>query len=293
MPQWQGKSKGSPLGYKIFVFVCRTFGVMPAYFLLRFVALYYFLFSWTSSGFIYRYFRFHHHQSWLRATLNVYQNYYVFGQTILDKIIVMAGIGNKFTFHFDGIENLQEIVKRGKGGILLSAHVGNWEAGGHLLQHLNTCINVVMFDGELQRIKSYLDEVTGGRKFNVIVIKEDMSHVYAIGEALRNNELICLHADRYMEGNKTRTVDFLGGKAKFPEGPFALAAAFKVPVSIVFAFKETSTHYHFYGSSLIQQEDGEQKGKFAERLIHTFVQDVEQKVKQFPEQWFNYYKFWD
>lgn len=293
MPQWQGKSKGSPLGYKIFVFVCRTFGVMPAYFLLRFVALYYFLFSWTSSGFIYRYFRFHHHQGWLKASLNVYRNYYVFGQTILDKIIVMAGIGNKFTFHFDGIENLQEIVKRGKGGILLSAHVGNWEAGGHLLQHLNTCINVVMFDGELQRIKSYLDKVTGGRKFNVIVIKDDMSHVYAIGEALRNNELICLHADRYLEGNKTRTVEFLGGKAKFPEGPFALAAAFKVPVSIVFAFKETATHYHFYGSSLIQQEDGEQKGKFAERLIHTFVQDVEQKVKQYPQQWFNYYKFWD
>ena len=49
MPAWQGKSKGNTLGYRIFVSVLKTAGVMPAYFMLRFVALYYFLFSWQTS----------------------------------------------------------------------------------------------------------------------------------------------------------------------------------------------------------------------------------------------------
>ena len=40
MPRWEGKSKGNQLGYSIFVFVCRKLGVLPAYFLLRFVAFY-------------------------------------------------------------------------------------------------------------------------------------------------------------------------------------------------------------------------------------------------------------
>lgn len=293
MPQWQGRSKGTQLGYRIFVFVVKSFGVLPAYLLLRFVALYYFLFSWSSSRHIYTYFRLRHRFSRVRSLFNVYGNYFVFGQTILDKIVVMAGIENRFTYDFDGETYLHEIVKGGKGGILLSGHVGNWEAAGHLLKRLNARINVVMYDGEHEKIKQYMQEVTGGRNFNVIVIREDLSHVYAIGEALQKNELICLHADRFMEGSKTTAVDFLGTPARFPVGPFLLAATFDVPVSVVFAMKASNHHYHFYGSSLIRRGAEENKKDFAQRLLNCFVRDFEEKVRLYPKQWFNYYNFWN
>ncbi len=292
MPQWQGKSRGNRLGYSIFVFVVRTVGVAPAYFLLRFVALYYFLFSWSAWKHIYNYFRRRHHFSFIRSVRSVYANYYVFGQTILDKIVVMAGITNRFTFDFDGEEHLHEIVNGGRGGILLSGHVGNWEVAGHLLTRINTRINVVMYDAEHQKIKAYMEEVTGGRNFNVIVIKDDLSHVYAIGEALQKNELVCLHADRYVDGSNTEPMVFLGGTARFPIGPFALASTFGVPVSIVFAFKETSRHYHFYGSAPIDRRDNESKNEFKRRLMANFVGQFEEKVKRYPVQWFNYYNFW-
>jgi predicted LPLAT superfamily acyltransferase len=292
MPRWQGKSKGTPLGYRLFVFIIKATGVSMAYFVLRFVAFYYFLFSWSSTGHIYRYFRLRHQYGTLKSILKIYQNYYVFGQTLLDKVVVMAGIGNKFTYDFDGEENLRDIVKGGKGGILLSAHVGNWEAAGHLLKRLETRINVVMFDGEHQQIKEYLERVTGGHNLKIILIKQDMSHVYEMGEALQKNELICLHADRFMEGNKTKSYPLLGEEAQFPVGPFLLAASFRVPVSVTFAFKETPSHYHFFGSSLLTRNDDESKDGFITRLASTFVTELEQKVKMYPEQWFNYYNFW-
>jgi predicted LPLAT superfamily acyltransferase len=292
MPQWAGKSKGNKLGYRIFVFVCKTFGVLPAYFLLRFVSFYYFLFSWNSSRHIYHFFRYRIGFGKVKSFFRIYSNYYIFGQTLLDKIIVMAGIENKFSYDFDGEENLREMVAKGKGGILLSAHVGNWEAAGHLLKRLNSRINIVMFDGEHQQIKSYLDEVIKGKNFNVIVIKNDMSHVYAIGDALSRNELICLHADRFLPGNKTVTRNFLGAPANFPAGPFQLAAGFNVPVSIVFAMKESARHYHFFGSPILKKYEEESKTLFSERLSEIFKNDLEQKVKMYPEQWFNYYNFW-
>ena len=292
MPGWQGKSKGTPLGYRLFVLIIRTFGMDIAYVVLRFVAFYYFLFSWNSTPHIYRYFRKRQHYGVLRSVVNIYKNYYVFGQTLLDKVAVMAGIENKFTYDFDGEENLREIVRGGKGGILLSGHVGNWEAAGHLLKRLDTKINVVMFDGEHQQIKRYLEQVTGGHKLNIILIKQDISHVYAMGEALQKNELICLHADRFQEGNKTKEMKFLDEEASFPLGPFLLAASFRVPVSIVFAFKETKSHYHFFGSKLLLRQDGESKDDFITRLISAFVAELEQKVKMYPQQWFNYYNFW-
>lgn len=292
MPQWKGKSRGNRLGYSIFVFLIKTFGPAPAYLLLRFVAFYYLLFSASSSRHIHSYFRHRHGYSSVRSLLGVYHNYYLFGQTLLDKIMVMSGMGSRFTFDFDGEDNLLRMVNGGKGGILISAHVGNWEAAGHLLERLKTPVNVVMYDAEHQRIKDYLAEVTGGRKFKVIVVREDLSHVYAIGEALQRNELVCLHADRFLDGNKTFSTGFLGGLAHFPSGPFMLAATFGVPVSVVFAFKESSSHYHFFGSDLMQRAPGEDSRSFREKLSRTFVQQLEEKTRRYPEQWFNYYNFW-
>jgi predicted LPLAT superfamily acyltransferase len=292
MPEWQGKSRGNKIGYRIFVAVCKVVGIGFAYFLLRFVAFHYLLFSRNSTVAIYQYFRLRHAYPKLKALKSIYTNYYRFGQTLLDRIIVMAGFKNRFTYHFDGEENLLAISKKNRGGILLSAHVGNWEVAGHFLQRLETTIHVVMFDGEHQRIKDYLQEVTGQRKFNVIVIQDDLSHVYAISEALQKNELVCMHADRFIDKHKTKACDFLGAPALFPMGPFVLAAGFNVPVSIVYAFKETSSHYHFFGSAPIERNEQEQKAAYTERLMKRYATDLESMVKRYPEQWFNYYNFW-
>ena len=43
--KWDGQSQAKVLGFKIFVFTLNTFGLNPAYFMLRFVSFYYFLFS--------------------------------------------------------------------------------------------------------------------------------------------------------------------------------------------------------------------------------------------------------
>jgi predicted LPLAT superfamily acyltransferase len=291
MPPWQGKSKGTPLGYRIFVSILKTFGVIPAYLLLRFVVLYYFLFSYQSSKHIFYYFHKKLGYNRLLSLGMLYKNYYRLGQTIIDKIVIMSGMDNKFTYDFEGEESLRKMTAKQNGGLLLSAHLGNWEIAGYLLKRLGTRINVVMFDGEHQQIKKYLEEVTGKRNMNIIVIKEDLSHIYAISDALKNNELVCMHADRFLEGNKTLTADFLGEQAKFPAGPFVLANTFRVPVSFVFAFKETNTHYHLYASE-INDYGNLTKEEVMKQMLNNFVVEMETKARQYPEQWFNYYNFW-
>jgi predicted LPLAT superfamily acyltransferase len=227
----------------------------------------------------------------MKSLAMLYRNYYLFGQTLIDKVVVMAGIRNNFTYHFDGEENLHKIAALKNGGLLLSAHLGNWEIAGHFLKRLQTRINIVMFDGEHRKIKNYLEQVTGKRNMNIIVIKDDISHIYAINEAFKNNELVCMHADRFVEGNKSITKNFLGEDARFPIGPFVLAATFKVPVSYVFAFKETGSHYHLYASEIKEYAHGS-KEAMMQQILTDFVGQMETKVKQYPEQWFNYYNFW-
>ncbi len=291
MPSWQGKSSGSRLGYRIFVWILKTFGVRSAYILLGFVSFYYFLCAWKSSRSIWYYFRKRLGYSLVRSVACLYSNYYHFGQSLIDKVAVMSGMSGHFSFHFDGEEHLHEMVRRGKGGLLLSAHIGNWDAAAHLLRRLHIRIHVVMFDGEHQRIKDYLASVTGKSNVHVIVIKNDLSHIYVINDALKNNELVCMHADRFVEGNRTIASSFLGKDARFPLGPFILASQLRVPVCYVFAMKEGSTHYHFYSSPIMEYDYEEKPVAIAQMLID-FTSEMELKVRHYPVQWYNYYDFW-
>ena len=100
-----------------------------------------------------------------------------------------------------------------------------------------------------------------------------------------------MHADRFLEGSKTMTNDFLGEKARFPMGPFILASKFKVPVSYVFAVKENNLHYHFFASK-IKNYDNVEKPVVMEKMLSEFAIEMEEKIKKYPEQWFNYYNFW-
>lgn len=292
MQKWDGKSKGTPLGYRIFINLLRRGGLGPAYLLLRFVAFYYFLFSWKSSRNMLYYFRQRLGYSRLKSLVSLYKNYFVFGQTILDKVASMANLGSRFTFDYEGENYLHQMVEGGKGGLLLSAHIGNWEIAGFYLKRINTRVNLVMLDAESQQIKQYLDSVTGGKNFNVIPIVDDFSHVYLINEALKNNELVCIHADRFLEGNRFTEKVFLGEKAKFPEGVFQMAVLFKVPVSFVFAFKETSRHYHFFATAPRLYE-GKSREESREELINDYIGELEKKIHRYPLHWFNYYNFWN
>ncbi len=290
MSDWKGKSKGNKAGYGIFIGILKRMGVLPAYCLLVFVAAYYYLFSWKSSKAIWYYLRKRLGYSVPRSLVKLYSNYFWFGQAIIDRIVMMAGINNRFSFHFDGEEHLHEMVKGGKGGLLLSAHLGNWEIAGHLLTRLHTKINIVMFDGEQRQLKQYLENTTGQRNANIIVIKDDISHIYEIIEALNNNELVCMHSDRFLPGNKTESVRFLGEEAAFPQGPFALASRLNVPVSFVFALKESLFHYHFFATRGCAYKTRDNNQPL--NILQNFVAALTEKVKAYPSQWYNYYDFW-
>lgn len=100
-----------------------------------------------------------------------------------------------------------------------------------------------------------------------------------------------MHADRFVEGNKTLSVDFMGEKARFPMGPFVLAATFKVPVSYVFALKESNFHYHFFASKI--KDYGQlSKEPMMQTMLADYADEIQLKLKQYPDQWFNFYNFW-
>ncbi|KAF2336388.1 LpxL/LpxP family acyltransferase [Flavobacterium daemonense] len=289
MSQWDGKSKGTVLGYRIFVFLIQKAGVKSAYALLYFVASYYFLFLKKSNKAIFYYFKERLNYSNFQSKKMVFKSYYTFGQTIIDKISISAGMRNKFTYEFDGIEILKKLLAEKKGGVLISAHVGNFEIAEHFFGDidLDFQINLVTTDLEHSAIKNYLESVTQKSAVKFIIIKDDLSHIFEINSALANNELVCFTGDRYFEGTKSLSAEILGKEANFPAGPFLIASRLKVPVVFVYVMKEPNLHYHLYA------REATVKHRDEKALLKEYVKSVESILQKYPLQWFNYFDFWN
>ncbi|HMR45657.1 MAG TPA: lipid A biosynthesis acyltransferase [Bacteroidia bacterium] len=287
MAQWDGRSRGTVFGYRIFIFLIQYGGVKPAYFLLRFVTFYYFLFASKPKKILINFY-----QKALGVNINTARNlcrrnFYFLGQTLVDRTAFLLGKGNVFSHDFENENFLVEMQEQKKGGILISAHIGNWETAGNLLKsRVSSTIHVLMVDAEAKKLKQYLDSSTGGSQFSIITVKDDLSHIVKVNNALAANDLIAMHGDRYLPGTKTIELDFLGGRAKFPYGPFLLASRFNAPVTFVFALKANDFHYELSATMPITEK------KLPEEIAALYINELEKKVKKYPEQWFNYYDFY-
>ena len=289
MVQWDGKSKGVVLGYKIFIFSIEKFGIGFAYFILRFVSFYYLIFSFEGTKSSFYYFHKRLGYSKLNSLIKVYKSYFVFGQTIIDKVAITSGLGDKYTYEHDGGEKIIELLKNKKGGFLISAHVGNFEIAQHFFsevdEHSQICL--VTTDNEHQAIKEYLESISAKSAMKFIIVKEDMSHIFEIHNALMDNNLICFTGDRYFEGSKILYSDLFGKKAGFPAGPFLIGSRIEVPVVFVYVMKESAKHYHLY------TREANFKFKDAQGLLNKYTESIEWILKKYPYQWFNYFDFWD
>jgi len=287
MTKWDGKSKGTVLGYRIFIFSIKSFGVKSAYFILRFVTYYYFLFAKKNREGILNFYKRALGFNDKKAKQTARKNFYIFGQTLVDKHAFLLNKAEHITYSFDNEQALIDINNSNQGAVLLSGHIGNWETAGNLLKdRISDKINVLMLDAEYEKIKKFIDKSTGGSKFNVIAIKNDLSHIIKIKNALSHKEFIAIHADRSMEGIKNIELIFFGLPVKFPYGPFLIASKFKVPVVFVFAVKEGETHYTLTCTNPTI-------GESPEEIAKKYVTELERMVRKYPEQWFNYYNYFE
>src|SRR5690606_37197135 len=166
-------------------------------------------------------------------------------ESLIDRIAFLSGVGGKITHIQQGEDYLKSFADSNRPLIIISAHLGNWEIAGNFLQAFDKGVNVVMFDGESERLKKLFKDKVGEAKFNIIAMREDNSHIYAIHKATKNGETICFHGDRFTEGAKTLEVSMFGKAVELPYGPFQIAARLNVHYCFIFSVKSKKYHYHF------------------------------------------------
>ncbi len=289
--KWSGKTDGLPWMQKTLVVLFSWVNIRILYFFMGFMIPFYMLFNHQGYISIYSYFRKRYKQSALRAFINVYKNHFVFGQIILDRFAVYAGV--RFDINIIGNEHFVKLVNRPEGFLILSSHIGNYELAGYHFASKTKPINALVYFGETETVMENRKKMFADKNVKMIPVRSDMSHIFHINDALLNGEAVSMPSDRVFGSPKYVECSFLGEKAKFPIGPFAVCLQRALPAIAIFVMKEKNTKYTIYVEKIDLPTKYATIRQGVSDMAQEYVSKMEDVLQKYPTQWFNYYNFWE
>ena len=287
--EWSGKTGGLPWMQRSLIFLFRVFPLWLIYGVMALVVPFYMLFG--RKGYKAMYSLFHDrfgYGAWKSFWL-VYSNHFRFGQVILDRFGVYAG--KKYHFINDGQEQMDALENLPEGFMVLSSHIGNYEIAGYSLKPKHKKFNALVYAGETATVMENRRRMLEQNNMSMILVKEDISHLFAINSALDNGEIVSMPADRIFGSQKYIECEFFGAPARFPLGGFAMAVQKGVEVLAVFVMKEGMKTYHAFVSEVKCDRSAGKREQMAQ-LAQNYAQCLESIVRRYPTQWFNYFDFW-
>lgn len=237
----------------------------------------------------YRYFRQRLVYGCLRASWYTYVNHCLFAQVVVDRFAVFAG--KRFKLDIDGYEYFQQLELETKGFVILSSHIGCYEVAGYSLISKSKRFNALVFGGEKATVMKGRQEALSEHNIRMIPVREDMSHLFIVNEALSNNEIMSMPADRIVGSAKVVKVNFFGETASLPAGPFSVTTMNGFDALAVNVMKISAKRYKVYVTRLSYDTQVPRMQQM-QQLANCYVEELERRVRQYPSQWFNFYDFW-
>ncbi len=294
---WKGTTGGMPWMQRSLVRILGAVDQRIIYGVVALVVPFYMLFAHRGYMAQYRLFRQRFGESWLRAFWHVYVNHFHFGQIIIDRFAVYGG--QRFRLVMEGYDELWKQLEREPGGFLqMSSHIGNYELAGYSLRSETKLFHALVFLGETETVMKNRHRVFAPNNITMVPVMPDLSHIFTLNNALADGHIVSMPGDRIFGSQKSIVCRFLGADAKFPLGPFSLAVARDCPALGVFVMKRDWQTYHIIIRDLrrgYQDIDPEllvKKSVRQQALATEFARVLEEVVRMYPTQWFNYYDFW-
>lgn len=221
---------------------------------------------------------------------------HAFASTILDRVFLLArGIdGFRITTH--GVGELHRHLDRGKGVMLLGAHVGSFE----VLRVLATRrpeykLKLVMDKSKTPALTALLEALAPELSDSIIdTARGGMDIVLALSDAAREGAMITLLGDRGRPHELMRGVPFLGAPAPFPAAPWQIASLLQVPVVLCLGMYRGGNRYDLVFETLAEEvrlPRGDRNAALDACIGH-YAERLEHHLRDAPCNWFNFYDFW-
>ncbi|MFT5169477.1 MAG: KDO2-lipid IV(A) lauroyltransferase [Lysobacterales bacterium] len=194
----------------------------------------------------------------------------------LDKFDAVTRIHNE--------EYLVEILKKGKGVVATSAHLGNFSLMFVALARRGYKINVVIRPMRNQCLSKFMLNLADEVNVNMIQTVPQKNFLKETFGVLRNNEVLFVLLDEVIEEGGVE-VDFFGNKVRRAIGPLMFNDRTGAPTLPIITVKDEEGFLNVHIEREVHLETKFSRDENAVHSISALTKVIESFVKKYPVQW--------
>lgn len=292
---WTSRSLGSHFQHRIFYILIRIGGRQAAYVLLFFVTWYYVLFRRDVRARCYPYL---HHRFPRRGgrprLIDCFHMSHALGKSLIDRATVGIAGPEALKINVQGYDELFQMVREGRGLILLIAHVGCWQAAMSALKFLRVPVNLLMQREEGDIDQHYFEHSGLECPYRLIDPNGFLGGTIDLLQALKRGEVVSMMGDRMLGSDQNGVeASFLGGVVRFPYSAYRLASLTGAPIAVILSAKTGTDEYQVKLYDTIRVPSGlSRRSKEYAPYVKQFSTALENYCQEYPFQFFNFFDMW-
>ena len=217
-----------------------------------------------------------------------WRHYRCFATCLLDRVLLLNDRVELFDFTVYGEAALTAVREQHGGCFLFGAHLGSFEVVRAASRHMSDAkTSLVMYEDNARKTNAVLNAINPAMAIDIIGLGRPGS-MLAVKDRLEDGHLVGILADRSLESERRMVIPFLGAPARFPVGPFRLAAMLGRPVVLMLGLHRGGRRYDIIFET-ISTTPAERP---SEETMRRFVERLEYHCRRAPYNWFNFYDFW-
>jgi len=188
----------------------------------------------------------------------------------------------------DGWEHIEAALAQGRGALLVTGHLGNWELGGSYIAARGAPVDAIARHMSNRIFERYLTRVRQWFGVRVVYDEDAVRHT---PRAMRDNRIVGFLADQGVAGLASLYVPFFARPAKTPRGPAVFALRMGVPMVFVVSVRLASGRYRLVVEPIAIEPTGDREADTLALVAH-YTARLEHWVRQVPGQYFWQHRRW-
>lgn len=183
---------------------------------------------------------------------------------------------------------VEDLLSRGKGLIVVTGHLGNWELGGAYVAARGLPIDAVARHMANPLFDRYL---TATRQRIGMSVIHDEDAVRRVPRSLRGGRVVAFLVDQGAVGLASTWVPFFGRYAKTPRGPAVFALRLGAPIVFGAVLRRPGGRFELNFEQVDARDTGDREAD-VDRIVAEYTATLERWVRRAPEQYFWHHRRW-
>ena len=200
--------------------------------------------------------------------------------------------GRRHVASVEGMERVEGALDEGRGVILLTAHLGNWEMGSVLLGQDDWPVSVVYVRDKFAEAETFRSRLrTEGRVDEIPLDVGSGWGSLPVLRALRENRIVAMQGDRDFDEQGV-PAEFFGRRVRFPRGPFIVSLLTGAPILPTFLTYTPDRCFRARFLPAIRPVRTGDREADLRRAVDAWARVLEEVVAACPDQWYTFYDYW-